>query len=78
MKKVVFAPGSSRFDPGNSPKAETVLEWQTFSEIAEDAAWSRRAGGIHFDEADFRSRVLGRSVAGVAWEKYQQLLGGTR
>jgi hypothetical protein len=76
VKKVVFAPGSSRFDPGASPEKETALEWQTFSEIAEDAAWSRRAGGIHFDEADFRSRVLGRSVAGVAWDRYQQLLNG--
>jgi hypothetical protein len=76
--KVTFAPGSSRFDPGASPENTTTLDWQTFSEVAEDAAWSRRAGGIHFDEADFRSRVLGRAVAGLAWERCQQLLGGTR
>jgi len=76
VKKVAFAAGSSRFDPGNSPQAETTLEWQTFSEVAEDAAWSRRVAGIHFDEADFRSRVLGRAVASLAWEKYVQLLNG--
>ena len=78
VKKVVFAPGSSRFDPGNSPAQETTLEWRTFSEVAEDAAWSRRAAGIHFDEADFRSRVLGRVVAGVVWDRYTQLLNGTQ
>jgi hypothetical protein len=78
LKRVVFAPGSSRFDPGSSPQGETTLEWQTFSEIAEDAAWSRRVAGIHFDEADFRSRVLGRSVASLAWDKYEQLLRGVR
>jgi hypothetical protein len=76
VKKVTFSPGTSRFDPGTSPEKETSLEWQTFSETAEDAAWSRRAGGIHFDEADFRSRVLGRSVAGVVWDRYLQLIGG--
>jgi hypothetical protein len=78
LKRVVYAPGSSRFDPGASPQNETVLEWETFSEVAEDAAWSRRVAGIHFDEADFRSRVLGRKVAAQAWEKYEQLINGTR
>ncbi len=78
VKKVVFAAGSSRIDPGASPTKETTLEWQTFSEIAEDAAWSRRAAGIHNDEADFRSRVLGRGVAGVVWDRYAQLLAGAQ
>lgn len=78
VKKVVFAPGSSRFDPGKSPEKETTLEWLTFSEVAEDAAWSRRAAGIHFDEADFRSRVLGRGVAGVVWERYLKLIDGAQ
>jgi hypothetical protein len=75
-KKVVFEQGSSRFDPGFSPTAQTTIEWKTFSEVAEDAAWSRRVAGIHFDEADFRSRVLGRFVASEAWETYTQLLNG--
>ncbi|MBI4908757.1 MAG: vanadium-dependent haloperoxidase [Acidobacteria bacterium] len=77
VKKVVYAAGTSRFDPGTSPEKETTLEWRTFSEVAEDAAWSRRVAGIHFDEADFRSRVLGRAVASLAWEKYTRLLGKT-
>ena len=76
VKKIKLAAGASRIDPGVSPKNETALEWLTFSEVAEDAAWSRRAAGIHFDEADFRSRVLGRAVAGVVWERYAQLING--
>jgi hypothetical protein len=78
LKKVTLAAGSSRLDPGTSPAKETTIEWQTFSEVAEDAAVSRRVGGIHYDEADFRSRVLGRAVATQAWEKCQQLQAGTR
>lgn len=76
VKKVTFAKGSSRIDPGASPKEDASLEWNTFSEVAEDAAWSRRAAGIHYEEADFRSRILGRAVATVVWERYQQLLEG--
>jgi hypothetical protein len=78
VKQVKFAAGSSRFDPGTSPSADTTLDWQTFSEVAEDAAVSRRVAGIHYDEADFRSRVLGRSVAAQAWDRAQQLIKGTR
>ena len=29
-------------------------------------------------EADFRSRVLGRAIAGLAWGKVQQLVNGAR
>ncbi len=77
-KQVTFAAGSSRYDAGSSPAQETTLDWLTFSEIAEDASLSRRLGGIHFDEADIRSRIIGRQVAGVVWDKYQSLLGSAQ
>jgi hypothetical protein len=75
-KTLTFKAGSSAIDPGASPKAETALTWATFSEVGDDAGFSRRAGGIHYDEADYRSRTIGRQVANVVWEKYQKLLNG--
>jgi hypothetical protein len=75
-KTLTFAAGSSTIDPGASPTATTVLTWATFSEVADDAGYSRRAGGIHYDEADYRSRTIGRQVATLVWERYQQLING--
>jgi len=77
-KTMVFKAGSSALDPGASPAADTTLTWATFWEVADDAGYSRRAGGIHYDEADYRSRTIGRQVANVVWERYLQLIGGTR
>jgi hypothetical protein len=77
-KTLVFKMGSSAIDPGASPAADTTLTWATFSEVADDAGYSRRAGGIHYDEADYRSRTIGRQVANVVWDRYLQLIGGTR
>ncbi len=76
-KSVTFPAGSSRYDPGASPAGDTVIQWQTFSEVADDAGLSRRVGGIHNEEADFRSRTIGRQVAGTVWDRYTQLLKGS-
>ena len=76
MKEVAFAPASSVFEPGSSPKAAVALTWPTFSEAAEDAANSRQLGGIHFTESLLRSAIAGGEVAGVTWDRYTQLLNG--
>ncbi len=78
IKKVMFTAGSSKVDPGASPAAEVTMQWQTFSEVADDAGVSRRVGGIHNEEADFRSRTIGRQVAGTVWERYAQLVKGAQ
>jgi hypothetical protein len=75
--KLPFAPGSSKVEPG-APGKETTLEYLTFSEIADDAGISRRLGGIHNEEADFRSRTLGRQVGVVVWDKFLQLTSGAQ
>jgi hypothetical protein len=76
--KLTFAAGSSKVQPGTAPAKETTMEYLTFSEIADDAGYSRRVGGIHNEEADFRSRTIGRQVAGVGWEKFLQLTSGVQ
>jgi hypothetical protein len=78
VKQLVFKAGTSVTDPGASPTADTTLSWLTFWEVADDAGYSRRAGGIHYDEADYRSRIIGRQVAGVVWDRYTQLLAGSK
>jgi len=76
VKSVSFTAGSSVFDPGNSPRSDVTLSWQTFSEVAEDAANSRAIGGIHFAESLLRSAIIGREVAGAVWDRYTQLING--
>jgi hypothetical protein len=40
-----------------------TLSWSTFSVASDEAGWSRRYGGIHFQTGDYHGRALGRQVA---------------
>ncbi|MGD1702249.1 DUF6851 domain-containing protein [Dapis sp. BLCC M229] len=71
---VTFAPGESRFEPGVTPTETVTLEWETFSEAADEAGFSRLYGGIHFEDGDVNGGILGQRVAGEVWEEAQSLL----
>jgi hypothetical protein len=73
---VSFAPGSSRIEPRITPRSSVVLQWNTFTEAADEAGWSRRYGGIHFRGADLAGRLLGRLVGYEVWLKAQAYLKG--
>jgi hypothetical protein len=73
---VTLAPGSSRIEPGLTPRHPIVLFWPTFSAAADEAGLSRRYGGIHFRDGDLAGRALGRRVAALVWEKAQRLFAG--
>jgi PAP2 superfamily len=75
---VTFAPGTSKYEPGFSPKARLTLSWDTFSEAADEAGLSRRYGGIHFEAGDLAGRALGRLVGRQAWEHACDLWHGGR
>jgi hypothetical protein len=75
---VGFAPGSSRFEPGITPRERVTLRWETFSEAADEAGISRIHGGIHFDEGDLEGRRLGREVGRRTVERVRALLAGRR
>src|SRR3954452_4360762 len=49
---VSFAPGTSKYEPGFSPADNVTLTWRTFSQAADEAGFSRRIGGIHFEAGD--------------------------
>jgi hypothetical protein len=66
---VSFQPGGSRIEPGVTPKLPITLWWATFSDAADEAGLSRRLGGIHYEDADIRARIMGRQIARQVWEK---------
>ncbi|MEO8663512.1 MAG: vanadium-dependent haloperoxidase [Bryobacteraceae bacterium] len=75
VKNVTFAKGTATLEAG-VPQNDTTLSWLTFSEVAEDAAYSRAVGGIHFTESLLRSAIIGRQIAAEVWDRYTQLLDG--
>jgi hypothetical protein len=74
---VSLPPGSSRIEPGLTPRHPIVLFWPTFSAAADQAGLSRRYGGIHFRDGDLEGRALGRRVAALVWQKAQDLFAGS-
>jgi PAP2 superfamily len=74
---VTFPPGSSTIEPGITPKDAITLSWSTFSEAADEAALSRRLGGIHFQSGDLAARTLGRQVGQLVWSKAWLFFDGT-
>ena len=72
-----LSPGSSKIEPGITPRKSVVLQWKTFTDAADEAGMSRRYGGIHFKAADLAGRRLGRVVADKAWQKAQSYFDGS-
>jgi hypothetical protein len=67
--------GVSRVESGAVPAADVGLSWATFSDAADEAAISRRYGGIHFVDGDLDSRLMGRKVAQLDWPVIQYYFG---
>ncbi len=57
---VTFEHGESRFEHGITPHETVTLEWETFTEAANEAGISRIYGGIHFEDGDLNGRQLGK------------------
>jgi len=72
----IFEPGSSRIESGLTPRGTVRLYWATFSDAADEAGYSRRLGGIHFEEGDLRGRTMGRQIGVQAWSKAFQHIEG--
>ena len=73
---VTFEPGDSLFEPGVTPQEAVTLEWETFTDAADEAGISRIYGGIHFDDGDLNGRLLGREVGQTVWEQAQFFIQG--
>jgi len=73
---VTFGPGESRFEQLLVPTEEVTLSWDSFSDAADEAGASRVYGGIHFDEGDINSRILGDTVGTEAFIAAQSFING--
>ncbi len=74
----VAVPGTLHFEQG--PSSTVVLTWDTFLQAADEAGYSRRYGGIHFQDGDLRAREMGReagtqayATAEVYWNPFGEL-----
>jgi hypothetical protein len=65
---VTIEAGSSKIEPGITPATNVVVSWPRLIVTADDAGWSRRWGGIHFQTGDEHGR---------GWTKAQACFNGT-
>ncbi len=56
-----------RFEEG--PSEPTSLQWGTYYDAADEAAFSRITGGIHIRDDDFESRRMGAECGRLVFEK---------
>lgn len=67
---------SSPVEPGVVPATDVTLAWGTFDAAADEAGWSRRLGGIHFEDGDRWGRHLGKKVGQQAWARARAYVEG--
>jgi hypothetical protein len=73
---VILPAGSSRIEPGQTPKEPVELRWETFQDASGDAAISGLYEGIHFRSAVQAGLKLGDLVALKTWSKAQTYFNG--
>jgi hypothetical protein len=73
--KVTIPAGSSNIESG-TPAKPVVLSWKTLDTASDEAGWSRRWGGIHFQTGDEHGRGLGKTLGYNVWTKAQLYFNG--
>jgi hypothetical protein len=76
---VTVTAGASRIEPRTpthpgTPARDMTLSWPTLSAAADEAGWSRRYGGIHFESGDLHGQELGRQIGWDDWFKAQSYI----
>ncbi len=71
----VFPAGGVPFDR-SVPAQPVTLSFATLSAAADQAGWSRRLGGIHFERGDLHSRALGKQVGSLVLKRCVSLFNG--
>lgn len=66
MGQHIVLPGNLMFEDG--PAETIVLRWPTLLDAAEEAGFSRRYGGIHFQDGDMFARQMGADIGGQAFQ----------
>jgi hypothetical protein len=73
----VTIPARSSVIEPNVPSQPITLDWDTFTQAADEAGVSRLYGGIHFLAGDLEARRCGRLVGQAVWERAQSFINGT-
>jgi uncharacterized protein DUF6851 len=74
LSERTIAAGSFRIEIG--PSADTVLQWATYYDAADQAGQSRLYGGIHVRADDVTGRVVGSTCGKDAWLLAQRYYAG--
>ncbi len=73
-----YAPGSSHYEPGITPKKTINLFYGTLTSAVNAAGASRLYGGIHFAKGNEDGLKMGRLVGDKVWYKATDLFRGQR
>jgi len=73
----IARPGSLAIEPG-LPSQAVVLRWTTLKEAADEAGFSRRLGGIHFQDGDLLGRRVGEQIGKRALQRAREFWSGLR
>ncbi|MHA7852826.1 vanadium-dependent haloperoxidase [Roseovarius sp.] len=74
--QVTVAPGTSAFDTA-LPTQTYLFEWDTFSQAASDAGFSRIYGGIHFSDGNLDGLGSGAKIGSDAYDLASEFANGT-
>jgi hypothetical protein len=74
--QITVAPGTSAFDAA-LPSETYLFEWDTFSQAASDAGFSRIYGGIHFSDGNLDGLSAGASIGADAFDLASDFATGT-
>lgn len=69
--------GSSRIEPGITPAVDTVLHFETWTDLATDCGQSRVWAGVHFQAAVDESARLCNVFGDMAYDYLLSLIAGT-
>ncbi|MBX2809551.1 MAG: vanadium-dependent haloperoxidase [Cellvibrionaceae bacterium] len=75
---VPFSQGQSRIEPGITPSSEETLQWDTWTEFAQDCGQSRVWAGVHFQSAVDVSANSCRVFGDIAYDYVSSLIEGKR
>ena len=73
----LYGAGKSPAEPNEAPSRSVLLKWDTFTQAADEAGFSRRHGGIHFVQGDVQGRDVGERAGERVWQKVQGFFDGS-
>ena len=77
LGEFIAQPGALTIEPG-LPRQALALRWNTLKEAADEAGFSRRYGGIHFQDGDLYGRRIGEQIGQRALQRAGEYWTGVR